>query len=299
MNGRQSNYNPPRNSSPPPPALPRTSPPSTLPSPLSLPLPQHQHQHQEPQSMFSLLQSHRSLVASSSSSSSSLLPPVPESLLLEDLVHILQGHQGKFIKFKAPSPPVLPSYISGIIILDREKEQENSKGLGEGEGEDGSGIEFFLEGTGYSLPATTRALIHELSELGWLLNKINRVINFNSFSFTTSSQASQLSTKGKEVGKEVGQRRVGMVEQALHAALKEEITKYLKLIADIEINRKESLRLASNNNGRSGGGGLTMRRLLVLTAEVKLIMRMMGTLVDEAGGKKSFFSPFFFLSRKI
>lgn len=133
------------------------------------------------------------------------------------------------------------------------------------------GIEFVLEGTGYSLPAPTRVLLHTLAELGWLYRKIDAKINSDS----------ETERRG---------RTVGMVEQSLHAALKGEMTEYYRLVAILE-GQLDEVEDASEG-GLGGGvegmeGGLTLRRLMVWTEEVKLRMRMMGTLVEEAGGKST------------
>lgn len=123
------------------------------------------------------------------------------------------------------------------------------------------GIEFVLVDDKYSIPAPTRALLHNLSELGWLYRKIDRIINIES----------DEARRG---------RTIGMVEQSLHAALKTEMTEYYRLVAVLEGQLEEG----TKGTALGFEGGLTLRRLMVWTENVRLRMRMMGTLVEEAGG---------------
>lgn len=192
------------------------------------------------------------------------LPPVPESLLLRDVIYVLQGINGQFVRFKPPPEPVpgpRRTYKRGEIIVDGDAEPPAMQL------EDG--IEFVLDGTGYSLAAPTRVLLHTLAELGWLYRKIDGKINLDG----------EAERKG---------RVVGMVEQSLHAALKGEMTEYYRLVAILEGQLEDGDENEEQQEGVEGmPGGLTLRRLMVWTEEVKLRMRMMGTLVEEAGGESS------------
>lgn len=190
-------------------------------------------------------------------------PPVPERLLLRDTIYIFQGINGQFVRFAAPPKPPLPRprrpYKRGEIVMD-DAEPEPV--------EIEEGIEFVLEGSGYSISAPTRVLLHTLAELGWLYRKIDGAINLD-------REASDRKV-----------RTVGMVEQSLHAALKSEMTEYYRLVAILEGQLDEG---AGAEDPASGGvegmeGGLTLMRLLVWTEDMRLRMRMMGTLVGEVGG---------------
>jgi len=223
--------------------------------------------------MATVLAQHRAkkqaAAAASAEPSTSTLPPVPEPLLLRDIIYVLQGIDGQFVRFKPP-PERVPgprrTYKRGEIIVDGEEGHVEELQL-----EDG--IEFVLDGTGYSLPAPTRVLLHTLAELGWLYRKIDAKISLDG----------EAERRG---------RTVGMVEQSLHAALKGEMTEYYRLVAILEGQLDE---VEDASEGGVGGGvegmegGLTLRRLMVWTEDVKLRMRMMGTLVEEAGGE--FASP--------
>jgi gamma-tubulin complex component 3 len=182
---------------------------------------------------------------------------VPESVLIRDIIYILQGINGQYVRFKSPSParvgPRRP-YARGAIVVEEVEESVQASF------EDG--IEFVLDGSGYSIPAPTRALLHELSELGWLYRKIDQAVNVD----------------GEE---QRAGRVIGMVEQSLHAALKDEMTEYYRLVAVLEGQWEEG----EEATVLGLEGGLTLRRLVVWTADVRLRVRMMGTLVEEAGGE--------------
>jgi gamma-tubulin complex component 3 len=97
--------------------------------------------------------------------------------------------------------------------------------------------------------------------------------------------------KRREEG-EQGKKHVGMVEQSLHAELKKEMTEYFRLVTVLEAKLEE---VESDDEEPTkqleglaavGGltGGLTLRKLDVWTQDVRLRMRMMGTLIAEVGG---------------
>jgi len=237
-----------------------------------------------------------------------LLPPVPEPLLLRDILYLFQGIDGEFVRFRTCPPPRAGpkrTFVRGEIVVDGGGVADEA--LNNGEGPDTAttgaleeGIEFVgLAGSGYSLPAPTRALLHQLSELGWLYRKIDAAL-------VTAADAASLAAKGKgrsRAGGDKGKKPVapvvvGMVEQSLHAELKKEMTEYFRLVAVLEAK----LEGVEDDEGTAGGGqalegltqveslsgGLTLRKLDVWTQDIRLRMRMMGTLVAEAGG--AFFS---------
>ncbi|GAA5856481.1 hypothetical protein JCM9279_005462 [Rhodotorula babjevae] len=267
-----------------------------------------------------LLAQHRASSASSggqpiqSDCDSPLLPPVPEALLLRDILYLFQGIDGEFVRFRTRPPPRAGpkrTYVRGEIVVegggvaDELPEGAAAAAAAEGAGaglEDG--IEFVgLAGSGYSLPAPTRALLHQLSELGWLYRKIDAAL-------VRAAESASLVAKGKARSRagdrDRGKKKaappppvVGMVEQSLHAELKKEMTEYFRLVAVLEA-KLEGVE-EDDEDGPSGGqggrealeglthveglsGGLTLRKLDVWTQDVRLRMRMMGTLVAEAGG---------------
>jgi len=249
-----------------------------------------------------------------------LLPPVPEALLLRDILYLFQGIDGEFIRFRTRPPPRAGpkrTFVRGEIVVEgggvADDLPEGSAAAAEARStglEDG--IEFVgLAGSGYSLPAPTRALLHQLSELGWLYRKIDAAL-------VLAAESASLVAKGKARSRagdrDRGKRKaapppppvVGMVEQSLHAELKKEMTEYFRLVAALEA-KLEGVEDDDDDgpDGARGGrqppkglahveglsGGLTLRKLDVWTQDVRLRMRMMGTLVAEAGGASPSASP--------
>lgn len=208
------------------------------------------------------------------------LPPVPEELLLRDVINLIQGIDGTYVQFEPYVPPAggpRRPYMRGMIVTDDVPEGEER--ADERQARLQVGIRYCLDGTGYSLPAPTRHLLHQLAELGWLYKKITGAIE--AAAGGDSGRATLgVSQRGKRA------RVIGKVEQSLYAALTKEMTDYYGLIA----------RLEGVMNEPTGGGGegieglegrLTLRRLTVWTEEMKLRMRLMATLVEEAGGEST------------
>jgi gamma-tubulin complex component 3 len=122
----------------------------------------------------------------------------------------------------------------------------------------------------YVIPAPTRALIHRLSEVGYLYTRVEF--------FVREREA----TTG-----------VGMIEQSLCHHLQTQLTEYYRLIAVLESqmapehtqnelvassDTKDSQRSAEEETG------LTLRRLDVWINEWRLRMRMMSVCVEGARG---------------
>ncbi|GAA5965313.1 hypothetical protein JCM3765_007161 [Sporobolomyces pararoseus] len=285
--------------------------------------------------MAALLANHRSQPSSSSSSTppstsnlppsdcgGSLLPPVPESTLLRDILYIFQGIDGQFIRFKSPSTPRRPgpkrTFIRGEIVTDSNRgvidppttaqelvEDDEERGFNGDMMEFEDGIEFVeLRKRGFSLPAPTRSLLHQLSELGWLYRKIEKALLKSEQGrnhLLGVGGAGARKGKSRDKGKKTSsakQEQVGMVEQSLHAELQKEMTDYFALVAvlegklDSDFDAEESGEAVLKSDGTklwepSGlSGALTLRKLDVWTQDIRLRMRMMGTLVSEVGGSK-------------
>ncbi|GAA5825617.1 hypothetical protein JCM5353_007507 [Sporobolomyces roseus] len=291
------------------------------PEPSSHPSPSSTHHHvstttsSRKSSMAALLAQHRSPSTSSSSSTplplsdcgGTLLPPVPESTLLRDILYIFQGINGQFIRFKPRSSSSRPgprrTYVRGEIVTDTggiidgaEQQQEDGE---EKEELFENGIEFIeLRKRGFSLSCSTRTLLHQLSELGWLYKQIDGALTIRSEEGSRRRRGEKRD-KGKKRDKE-GSQAVGMVEQSLHAELQKEMTGYFALVARLEgkLEGVEEDELGEEEGGAKGvkgdgsklcevvglKGGLTLRKLDVWTQDVRLRMRMMATLVSEVGG---------------
>ena len=142
-------------------------------------------------SMAAQLAAHRERTTSATQ-----LPPVPEPLLLRDVIYILQGIDGHWIKFSdAPAVDSSPTSPDG----SPDDSFPTEVGI------------TFTPSTTHSISAPTRVLLHNLAELGWLFRKISRAIE-----------------KGKD------REDCGMVEQSLHVALGKGLTEYFRLIAILE-----------------------------------------------------------------
>ncbi|GAA6044414.1 hypothetical protein JCM8097_007451 [Rhodosporidiobolus ruineniae] len=241
-----------------------------------------------------LLAQHRSS-SLQSDCSAPLLPPIPEPLLLRDILYIFQGIDGQFIRFRESPPPrqgPRRAYQTrGEIVTDGlgVSDEPPEGGWPQDEQTYEDGIEFVLANSGHGLPAPTRTLLHQLSELGWLYRKISSAMQ-------RSAEVVSLAEKAARKGKA---KEVGMVEQSLHAEVNKEITEYYRLIAlleakleDVEEEEEEGdAGVGQAVKGLKGlgmveglEGRLTLRKLDVWTQDVRLRMRMMGTLVAEVGG---------------
>ncbi|GAA6063367.1 hypothetical protein JCM10212_000306 [Sporobolomyces blumeae] len=250
----------------------------------------------------------------------SLLPPVPESLLLRDILYIFQGVDGQFVRFRSAKdrlPGPKRTYVRGeIVVGTRGVVDPPRDGLDgatadldgatadldddDDDGDDGpsaqDAIEFVdLKRNGYSLAAPTRTLLHQLSELGWLYRKIESALA-KSASARNGLAAGGRKGKGKSRDKE--QQQVGMVEQSLHAELQNEMTDYFALVAVLEgkldgvQDEDAEVVLGANETYQPKlcdvanlSGALTLRKLDVWTQDIRLRMRMMGNLVSEVGGR--------------
>lgn len=275
-----------------------------------------------------LLARHRAQTASSSSPApasdcgGTLLPPVPERVLLRDILYIFQGIDGQFVRFKTPTPRrpgPKRTFVRGEIVtetrgiidpVDRDDQGTGQRGdaAREEDNEFEDGIEFVdLKNRGYSLAAPTRSLLHQLSELGWLYRKIeSALLRSEQGRGHLVGARGRKGTKTRQQ-KESTQHRVGMIEQSLHAELQREVTNYFALVAALESKldvvaeeedeEHEDARLADVGDASSSGlgdvrgltGTLSLRKLDVWTQDIRLRMRMMGTLVSEIGGKLSSF----------
>ena len=122
----------------------------------------------------------------------------------------------------------------------------------------------------YLIPAPTRALIHRLSEVGYLYTRVESFV------------------RGREAA-----TSVGMIEQSLCHHLQSQLTEYYRLIAVLEsqmaseYHRNDSVAQSDHQDGQRSAEeetGLTLRRLDVWINEWRLRMRMMSVCVEGARG---------------
>ncbi|KAF9268025.1 gamma-tubulin complex DGRIP91/SPC98 component [Marasmius fiardii PR-910] len=156
--------------------------------------------------------------------------PLPEHLLLRDTLYLLQGISGKYVQF---SP------------------HRNS--------DDQYTLEFVENGR-YYISAPTKALVHRLSEVGYLYTRVDAFVQ-----------------------EREGASGVGMIEQSLCHHLQSKLTEYYRLIAVLE---SQMPNIAPDGDNKSAEeSGLTLWRLDVWINEWRLRMRMMSVCVE--GAKES------------
>ncbi|KAJ3924046.1 gamma-tubulin complex, component 3 [Lentinula edodes] len=155
-------------------------------------------------------------------------PYLPEHLLLRDTLYLLQGISGKFIRLSSQN--------------------------------DNNQLEF-VDNTRYVISAPTKALIHRLSEVGYLYSRVDAFVR-----------------------EREGSTGVGMIEQSLFHHLQTKLTEYYRLIAVLE-SQMPSVTVSGEGNTvdlREHETGLTLRRLDVWINEWRLRMRMMSVCVEGA-----------------
>ncbi|KAJ7904561.1 gamma-tubulin complex, component 3 [Mycena olivaceomarginata] len=161
-------------------------------------------------------------------------PHLSEHLLLRDTLYLLQGISGKYVRFS---------------IQGDDPEMENKL--------------VFMDDSKYIISAPTKALIHRLSEVGYLYTRVEGFVR-----------------------EREGASGVGMIEQSLCHHLQAQLTEYYRLIAILESQMSASSnRALSDPEGQSlkeEETGLTLRRLDVWINEWRLRMRMMSVCVEGA-----------------
>ncbi|KAG5649023.1 hypothetical protein DXG03_000372 [Asterophora parasitica] len=160
------------------------------------------------------------------------LSQIPEPALLRDALYLLQGISGRYIRFSLQDD----TNIDNTLI--------------------------FIDDPKYMISTPTRALIHRLSEVGYLYTRVE--------SYVRDTEAA------------VG---VGMIEQSLCHHLQSQLTEYYRLIAILE--SQMVAKTARTNDGDDSHesaetSGLTLRRLDVWINEWRLRMRMMSVCVEGA-----------------
>ncbi|GAA5966455.1 hypothetical protein JCM8115_002676 [Rhodotorula mucilaginosa] len=240
-------------------------------------------------SMAQLLVQHRA-TATRSDCAELLAPPLDEATLLRDVLFILQGLDGQYIRFRPEKPPAAGprrTYVHGDIALEggavTDEVAEDAAGQSPLPDAYVGGIDFILENSGYSISAPTRALVHTLSELGWLYRTIQRRLQDEPLEPEVAPKSTARRGKGRP--------RKGMVEQSLHAELLKETSTYFELVTSLEA-RLEGIEEPSRRPAGAAGAvdgahdmayGLTLRKLEVWTRSVRLRLRLMGALAADIG----------------
>ncbi|KAJ7276446.1 gamma-tubulin complex DGRIP91/SPC98 component [Mycena haematopus] len=161
-------------------------------------------------------------------------PHLAEHLLLRDTLYLLQGISGKYVHFSIQGDD--PEMESKLVFMDDSK---------------------------YIISAPTKALIHRLSEVGYLYTRVEAFVR-----------------------EREGASGVGMIEQSLCHHLQAQLTEYYRLIAILESQMSPSSNRPPNEpEGQSlkeEETGLTLRRLDVWINDWRLRMRMMSVCVEGA-----------------
>ncbi|ORY24380.1 Spc98 family-domain-containing protein [Naematelia encephala] len=199
-------------------------------------------------------------------------PPFPDQLLLRDTLYLLQGIDGRYVRFAVRPPAEQNPYLT--------EKGKAGDGIGFGLGRDGAvpahegqegdvvGIDIVADEAKDGYIATpTRSVLVQLSEMGMLYKRVTE--------FVQSGQA--------------GTGKGGMTEQSLCHFLHHELSEYHRLLAVLESQLSLT---ASPGDGQSDptavadkpaeGAGLTLMRLGLWTEEIKMKMRMMDMVVDDA-----------------
>ncbi|KAI9632597.1 Spc98 family-domain-containing protein, partial [Dioszegia hungarica] len=171
-------------------------------------------------------------------------PVFPSDLLLRDTLYLLQGIDGRYIHFARRPPKEQNPYATQAARA--------ADGLGfplpKGEKETPD------EDDGY-MSAPTRTILVQLSEMGVMYRKVTEFINT----------------------RQAGTSRGGMTEQSLCHFLHHELSEYHRLLAVLESQLSESL-----TSPEGPASGLTLLRLGLWTEEMKIKMRIMSEIVDDA-----------------
>ncbi|KAG6890342.1 hypothetical protein C0992_002167 [Termitomyces sp. T32_za158] len=166
------------------------------------------------------------------------LAQLSEQLLLRDALYLLQGISGKYIRFSSEN---------GLNI-------DNTL--------------VFVDDLEHIIAAPTKALIHSLSEVGYLYIRVE--------SYVQETEAAAA---------------VGMIKQSLCHHLQAQLTQYYRLIAVLEsqmaskTTRSETT-ISSDDTSRDSNetSTLTLRRLDVWINDWRLRLRMMSVCVEAARG---------------
>lgn len=187
-------------------------------------------------------------------------------------MYLLQGISGKYVQFSLQQDELDPE--KNLEFLD--------------DSVSGNSIPSYFEGVlikivvirihfskKYIISSSTKALIHRLSEVGYLYTRVETFVR-----------------------EREGASAVGMIEQSLCHHLQAQLTEYYRLIAVLESQMANpSMSRSSDGNPQRTNGhvdremeekgeetGLTLRRLDVWINEWRLRMRMMSVCVEGARG---------------
>nr|XP_018264728.1 gamma-tubulin complex component 3 [Kwoniella dejecticola CBS 10117]OBR86886.1 gamma-tubulin complex component 3 [Kwoniella dejecticola CBS 10117] len=178
--------------------------------------------------------------------------PFPAHLLLRDMLYLLQGIDGRYVRFALRPPKEQNPYLS--------EKGRAADGVGFPLGKDGAadraeeGDEGDIDGY---ISKPTQTVLMQLSEMGMLYRQVTDFIN----------------------SRQAGESKGGMTEQSLCHFLHHELSEYHRLLAVLESQMNQS---AQKDEDLAEGAGLTLTRLGLWTEEMRLKLKQMSLVVDEA-----------------
>ncbi|ORX33220.1 hypothetical protein BD324DRAFT_654315, partial [Kockovaella imperatae] len=191
-----------------------------------------------------------------------------EQLLLRDILYLLQGIDGQFIRFAVRPPEEQNPYKSAkakaaegaAFALGKDGEAGTKS-------EDGEvvGIDINVdEAANGNISKPTRLLLMQIAEMGMLYRQITNYLAV----------------------KQTGGSSRGMIEQSLCHFLHHELSDYHRLLAVLEtqmnLNLQEASTGPSSDDTNENGRGLTLLRMGLWTEEMKLKMRYLAAVVSDA-----------------
>lgn len=181
------------------------------------------------------------------------VPVLPEHLLLRDTLYLLQGISGKYVQFSRESEDKNSVIFVGDPVSQHPVRKHPISSVQR-----------------YRILEPTKALIHQLAEVGHLYTRVDAFVRENE-----------------------GKSGVGMIEQSLCHHLQTQLTEYYRLIAILESqmgaldktdDSPKPPGLTPTNDLAEEETGLTLKRLDVWINDWRLRMRMMSVCVEGAKG---------------
>ncbi|WVQ93414.1 hypothetical protein IAU59_000485 [Kwoniella sp. CBS 9459] len=192
-------------------------------------------------------------------------PSFPPHLLLRDSLYLLQGIDGRYVRFALSPPKEQNPYLTekgkaaegAGFPLGKEGTPVVASGTDEEEEVVGVEIVADEDKDGY-ISKPTRTLLMQISELGMLYRRVTHFVN----------------------NRQAAERKGDMTEQSLCHFLHHELSEYHRLLAVLE----SQMNMTSIQDGDkpAEGSGLTLMRLGLWTEEMKLKLKQMSLVVDEA-----------------
>ncbi|KAL7419580.1 Microtubule-nucleating Tub4p (gamma-tubulin) complex component [Cryptotrichosporon argae] len=178
-------------------------------------------------------------------------PPFPDALLLRDTLYLLQGIDGRYVRFAVRPPkqhnPYLALTDGAGFPINRPQDGDEDEVVG---------IDLAIDEAkdGY-ITEPTKTLLVQISEMGVLYRKVTDFVKRHAASAT------------------------GMVIQSLCHFLHHELSSYHRLLAVLEAQMSAA---SEGEPSQAESSKLTLMRLGLWTEEMRLKLRLMVAIVDDA-----------------